>query len=232
MRIAMYDDEPIILNELQRFCTACFESAGISPTWMISSDPNQFLSDLEAFSPELILLDIDMPRLSGFDIASELLRRNIHALLIFVTNQESLVYETFQYKPFDFVRKGRYHEDLKRVLLRATQELSKETDLFTFRSGNVSVRLSFSEITHIESEGNYVKIYTCDNSYSYRSTMKEMQERFETQGFVRIHKGFLVNCKAVHLLHTDNVTLENGIQLPIGRAWADNAKQQIMRSFR
>lgn len=142
------------------------------------------------------------------------------------------IYETFQYKPFDFVRKGRYHADLKRVLLRAIQELSKETDLFTFRSGNVSVRLSFSEITHIESEGNYVKIYTCDNSYSYRSTMKEMQERFETQGFVRIHKGFLVNCKAVHLLHTDNVTLENGIQLPIGRAWADNAKQQIMRSFR
>lgn len=232
MRIAMCDDEPIILDELQRFCTTCFESAGISPTWMTSSDPNQFLDELDTFAPELILLDIDMPRLSGFDIAGELLRRNIRALLIFVTNQESLVYETFQYKPFDFVRKSRYREDLERILLRAAQELTQETDSFTFRSGNVSVRLPFSEITHLESDGNYVKIYSVTDCYPYRSTMREMQERFEAHGFVRIHKGFLVNCSAVHLLHSDSVTLENGTELPIGRAWAENAKQQIMRSFR
>ena len=173
-----------------------------------------------------------MPRLSGFDIASELLRRNIHALLIFITNQESLVYETFQYKPFDFVRKSRYQEELKRVLVRAAHELNRKTDSFVFRSGNRSVRLSFSEITHIESEGNYVKIYTNNADYAYRSTMREMQKRFEAYGFVRIHKGFLVNCNAVHLLHSDTVTLENGLQLPIGRAWAETAKQQIMRSFR
>ena len=119
MRIAMCDDEPIILDELQKFCTACYERAGISPTWLVSSDPNCFIDELEAFEPELILLDIDMPRLTGFDIAGELLQRNNRALLIFITNQESLVYETFQYKPFDFVRKSRYHEDLERVLLRA-----------------------------------------------------------------------------------------------------------------
>ena len=232
MKIAMCDDEPLILHELQRFCTAWFESVGISPIWMTSSDPNQFLSDLDVFCPELILLDIDMPRLSGFDIASELLRRNIHALLIFITNQESLVYETFQYKPFDFVRKSRYQEELKHVLVRAAHELNRKTDSFVFRSGNRSVRLSFSEITHIESEGNYVKIYTNNADYAYRSTMREMQKRFEAYGFVRIHKGFLVNCNAVHLLHSDTVTLENGLQLPIGRAWAETAKQQIMRSFR
>lgn len=62
--------------------------------------------------------------------------------------------------------------------------------------------------------------------------MREMQEQFDSHGFVRIHKGFLVNCSAVHLLHTDSITLENGTELPIGRAWAENAKQQIMRSFR
>lgn len=103
MRIAMCDDEPIILDELQKFCTACYKRAGISPTWLVSSDPNCFIDELEAFAPELILLDIDMPRLTGFDIAGELLQRNNRALLIFITNQESLVYETFQYKPFDFV---------------------------------------------------------------------------------------------------------------------------------
>ena len=112
MRIAMCDDEPIILDELQKFCTACYERAGISPTWLVSSDPNCFIDELEAFEPELILLDIDMPRLTGFDIAGELLQRNNRALLIFITNQESLVYETFQYKPFDFVRKSRYYSVL------------------------------------------------------------------------------------------------------------------------
>ena len=95
MRIAMCDDEPIILDELQKFCTACYKRAGISPTWLVSSDPNCFIDELEAFEPELILLDIDMPRLTGFDIAGELLQRNNRALLIFITNQESLVYETF-----------------------------------------------------------------------------------------------------------------------------------------
>ena len=67
MRIAMCDDEPIILDELQKFCTACYKRAGISPTWLVSSDPNCFIDELEAFAPELILLDIDMPRLTGFD---------------------------------------------------------------------------------------------------------------------------------------------------------------------
>lgn len=36
MRIAMCDDEPIILDELQKFCTACYKRAGISPTWLVS----------------------------------------------------------------------------------------------------------------------------------------------------------------------------------------------------
>ena len=210
MRIAMCDDEPIILDELQKFCTACYKRAGISPTWLVSSDPNCFIDELEAFAPELILLDIDMPRLTGFDIAGE----------------------TFQYKPFDFVRKSRYHEDLERVLLRAAHEVSARIDAFTFRSGSVSVRLPFSDITHLEADGNYVKIYTAADCYSCRSTMREMQEQFDSHGFVRIHKGFLVNCSAVHLLHTVSITLENGTELPIGRAWAENAKQQIMRSFR
>lgn len=130
MRIAMCDDEPIILDELQKFCTACYKRAGISPTWLVSSDPNCFIDELEAFAPELILLDIDMPRLTGFDIAGELLQRNNRALLIFITNQESLVYETFQYKPFDFVRKSRYHEDLERVLLRAARSIRKDRCLY------------------------------------------------------------------------------------------------------
>lgn len=174
MRIAMCDDEPIILDELQKFCTACYERAGISSTWLVSSDPNCFIDELEAFEPELILLDIDMPRLTGFDIAGELLQRNNRALLIFITNQESLVYETFQYKPFDFVRKSRYHEDLERVLLRAAHEVSARIDAFTFRSGSVSVRLPFSDITHLEADGNYVKIYTAADCYSCRSTMREI----------------------------------------------------------
>ena len=53
MRIAMCDDEPIILDELQKFCTACYKRAGISPTWQVSSDPNCFIDELEAFETEL-----------------------------------------------------------------------------------------------------------------------------------------------------------------------------------
>ena len=52
MRIAMCDDEPIILDELQKFCTACYKRAGISPTWLVSSDPNCFIDEL---LPDLIL---------------------------------------------------------------------------------------------------------------------------------------------------------------------------------
>ena len=59
--------------------------------------------------------------------------------------------------------------------------------------------------------------------------MAAVQEELEKQGFVRVHRGFLVNQAAVELLGADELKLADGSSIPIGRNYAEAARKQIMR---
>ena len=149
--------------------------------------------------------------------------------MIFVTSQDFLVYESFRYHPFGFIRKDYMQEELERVLREAKAKWESSRKRYTFRSDNKVISLFLHDILYIEAKGNYLEIHGRDEIHRVRETLAAAQEKLMPCGFVRIHKGYLVNQEAVYTVGADTCLLTDETELPIGRSFREQAREILMR---
>ncbi len=223
--IFICDDEQKILSDISQKVTAMLPDASVSEF----SDGNALLSAITDGSCDILLTDIDMPGSSGLDIARLLADMQKKPLLVFVTSHDELVYDSLQFHPFGFVRKGHMDRELPGILADCVEELDSREKHFCFHTASAGVKLQLDEILYFESEGNYLKLMAKDGEYRFRSTLSAVENTVSGCGFVRIHKGFLVNQAAVRILSPYEAELSGGARLPIGRSYAESARKQIMR---
>ena len=233
MQIAVCDDEIKILEEIVAFIQKEFPGNKVQTF----SDGQAFLSSVRATpdaEPDLVLLDIDMPGMSGMELAAELTSEKVRTLIVFVTAHDELVYDSFKYHPFAFVRKKYLQEELRNVIRDCQKEIEGRTSKkrFVFQNGSQMVNLAQSEILYFEGQANYLAIHTVDGEYRMRSTMSAVEKELGDSGFLRIHKGFLVNLEHVRILKTEGLELDNGGLLPIGKSYSEAAKKSILRFMR
>ncbi len=228
MRIYLCDDE---LKMREEIAAGVREHLPMAEVQDFSSGA-ALLQALQQEVCDVLLLDIDMPGLSGMEVASRLAGMTKKPLLIFVTGHDELVYESFQYHPFGFVRKQFLQTELGKVLKDCVAELEQKERFFYFRTPEGENRLLLSDIQYFESEGNYLKVYAGKGQYRFRSTIGAVETALAGDGFLRLHKGFLVNQEAVRLFGAENVELADGTVLPVGKTYGDSAKQQFMRYLR
>lgn len=228
MKLYLCDDEVKMLEEISERVKMQFPSAEVKAF----SAATELLYRLKEENCDVLLLDIDMPKISGMEVAQRLAELPKKPLLVFVTGHDELVYESFRYHPFGFVRKQFIAEELGKVLEDCQKELLQERKHFNFRMTGKEVCLAMSEIMFFESEGNYLKVHTEKEEYRFRSTIGAVEASLTEEGFLRIHKGFLVNQRAIRLFGTEAVELIDGSKISVGKTYAESAKQQFMRYLR
>ncbi len=229
LNIAICDDEAFICDLYREKVADFMHRQGVEAKITTFHESVAFLNTLQEESFELILLDIDMPEVTGLQIAERMGSLPQKPLLVFVTNQDALVYETFQYHPFSFIRKSFLEAELEKVLAQALSELRAGGQKFAFKNGKETVAVLRSDILYFEAEGNYLVMHTKQAVYRMRDTMTRLENELDKKGFVRIHKGFLVNQEAVYKLGNEEVVLSDGGILPIGRSNRDQTKERLMR---
>ena len=231
MKIAVCDDESKILEEITTFIQKEFP---LNKTEAFS-DGQTFLSSLKASTgrePDVLLIDIDMPGMNGMEVAAALAQEKAQTLIVFVTAHDELVYDSFKYHPFAFVRKKYLEVELRAVLKDCQKEIDSRSKRFVFQNASQTINLAQSEILYFEGQANYLAIHTTGDEYRMRSTMTAVEKELGNSGFLRIHKGFLVNLAHIKILKSENLELDNGELLPIGKSYSDEAKKSILRFMR
>lgn len=228
MKIYICDDEEKILQDLSVLVSSCCPDSRIQTF----SSGIELINCLYKQECDILLLDIDMPDINGMEAAQKLLALQKKPILVFVTSHDELVYESFQYHPFGFIRKRFYKEELPKLLQECVEELKKQVQHFCFQRGGRNIRLLLSEISYFEADGNYLKVFTKQGEYRFRSTMTAVEHTLQSFGFIRIHKGFLVNQEMIKTINSEETELLDGTKLPIGKVYAESAKRHVMRYMR
>ena len=228
LRILICDDERRMLSLIAEKVSACLPESDIR----IFSSGAELLKCLQAETCDILLLDIDMPDITGLEIAGQLSLSEKRPLLIFVTSHDELVYDSFQYHPFAFVRKSCFDREIKPVLEDCVRELQHRERHFCFRWEGKRVCLLLSELFYFEAEGNYLHVFSKTGQYRFRSTIASVENTLAGCGFIRIHKGFLINQAAVRLFNAKEVELFDGTLLPLGKSYAKTAEAQFLRYLR
>ena len=223
-KIMICDDEEKMLSDIAGLTAEIISDSDISSY----RNGRELLPAMKDRSCDILLLDIDMPELSGLDIARYLSDLSARPLLIFVTSHDELVYDSLQFHPFGFVRKSHLTQELPAMLADASKEISGRDKHFCFHSPEGDVKMKLDDIRYFESDGNYIKLFSSEE-YRFRDTMASLENALAGNGFVRIHKGFLVNQSAVKVINPDECVLDDNTRLPIGRSYSETARKQLMR---
>lgn len=232
IKIAVCDDEKRVLSEINRKLQEEFERLNCQADVFQTNNPFELLEHIKINSVDVMFLDIDMPSLSGMDIAQFLMDNDANTLLVFVTSHDALVYQSFKYHPFGFIRKSHFNEEIGAVVRSLIVELQKKSEYFSFKTNEGFFKVLFTDILYFDSKSNYINLHLDDNLYKFRGTITSLENKLSLKGFIRTHKGFLVNQQHVFAIKGDDIELSNKEILPIGRTNRENVKKTILRYMR
>lgn len=233
MKVLIADDEPLVRETLRKHL------AMLEPNAMIfeAGSGDAALEVILTERPDVAFLDIRMPGLDGFEVV-EGIDANQMPVTVFVTAYDEFALRAFDVaaidyllKPFELQRVARAWERALAMvgkqaaggqLQAALRRLRASTDdeRLSLRVGNRTVLVPVREVDYIRSEGNYVQVVADGRAILLRETMRDLAERLEPHGFVRIHRTALVNFERVRELRARGpekwfAVLADGTRLPV-----------------
>ncbi|MDY3081139.1 MAG: LytTR family DNA-binding domain-containing protein, partial [Candidatus Enterosoma sp.] len=159
---------------------------------------------------------------------------NSDITIIFISSKEERVFDTFKVKPFAFVRKSNFLTDITDVIDRflLTAKENSEDHKLSVISHGVRFTESIKDIVYIEGKGIYQIVHFAQKErklLEISSRMEALEEQLSPHGFLRIHKGYLVNFSFISAIDNDNtLKLRSGEVLPISRRKTMEVKKQFL----
>ena len=179
---------------------------------------------------DILILDIDLPDLNGFEVARRLKTAYPDLLLLFFTAHAQYVFDSFQFQPFRYIRKEHVHKELCMALDAACETLhQRRTSSIVLKTEDLNRTVKVSEIMYFELEDRRCNVYLKDgNVLNVRKTIKGLISEINSTSFVQIHSGAAINIKYIKSFTNYTITLDNDIRLVVSRRHIKSVKGAIM----
>ena len=243
IKTILIDDEPLA-RDIVRYYLKEFPEIEIVAE---CSDGFEGVKAIAQFKPDLIFLDIQMPKINGFEMMELLEYR---PAVIFTTAFDEFAIKAFEVNAVDYLLKPieqqRFRSAIQKLSTRlASDENEKTAQLLSEVSLNASQRnrvvvkkdgvikiIATSDIRYLETNDDYVKISTAEGSYQKNKTMSFFEKTLDPEQFIRIHRSYLINMSEVTKIELKEkesyvVLLKSGIWLPVSKTGYVKLKQAL-----
>lgn len=182
---------------------------------------------------DLIILDIEMPEMNGFDFIGSL---DFPPNIIIVTSAEEYALKAFDFNVVDYLLKpvsyGRFCKAIdKTIRYYSRKEVSNTGDEEIFiKKGSSLVKLKLKDIIYIEALENYVTLTTNDDKFTIHFTMKAIESQVPSGIFIRVHRSFIINKSMIQAIKENSLDLTVGDtikSIPVGKSFRDDLLNDI-----
>ncbi len=239
LKVLIADDEPLARRHLRAILEADSDVDVIGEA-ANGSEAIQMIGDL---SPDLVLLDVQMPEVDGFNVIAQLDPEHL-PMVIFVTAYDSYAIKAFDVHAIDYVLKPVARDRLLRSVLLAKTRVTatasaahtarfrqfvddiaatQRSDRLAIRVDGKHVLVSMDSIDWVEALDDYVRIHTGKTSHLVRGTLGSFHSRLPAP-FMRVHRSAIVNTSRIREVFPNaqgnyRITLMDGTRLPSGRSY-------------
>lgn len=239
MKVVLVDDEPLARKVLRKYCEQ------IPEIEILGECENGFeaVKMIEEKSPDLIFLDVQMPKLNGFEVLELLVEP---PKVIFSTAFDEYAVKAFDanaidylLKPFLFERFQQAYEKVKRLevgkyALGERKQLihPNEKQRIVIKEGEKINIIPLEDVVYIEAYDDYVKLHTTTTRFVKKQTMSYYEKTLPSDQFVRIHRSSIVSIDRLQGIEAiENgryqVLLTTGVRLPISRSAYPDLKSRL-----
>ena len=249
-RVLLVDDHPIVRQGISRILAT--EISGLLLAEAV--DGRSAIDQIRRLTPELVLLDIQMPELDGLEVIREVGPAQMPAV-VFVTAYDEHALAAFEVHAFDYILKPvsreRFTQAIDRVVglirseapgaerpLEALIEVMRSErsalDRIAVKADGRVVFIRVTEIDWIEADDDLVRIHAGKAVHAHRSTLTHLEERLPASKFLRIHRSTLVNVDRIREIQPwfqgDWVLiLSDGTRLHSGKSYRAKVREYIER---
>ncbi|HEX8265675.1 MAG TPA: LytTR family DNA-binding domain-containing protein [Pyrinomonadaceae bacterium] len=249
IKTLIVDDEPLARKRIKQLL------AGETDVEIVGEcgDGKSAIAAVRDLQPDLVFLDVEMPRASGIEVLENSDLNSLPAV-VFVTAYDEFTIRAFDFHAVDYLLKPFSEDRFRESINRARRQINQKNkqavterfaDLFDYLKHNRNylerlivnakdrlITLPVDEIDWIKTYGNYLKIYTGSKSYLLRETMNNFSVRLDPQKFVRIHRATLVNLDRIKEFQPMfggqyTVVLRDGTELTLSRSY----RQEVLSRF-
>jgi two-component system LytT family response regulator len=241
IRTIIIDDEPLATGIIQEFLMKFPQFEVIE----VCQDGFQGLKAINHHKPDLIFLDVQMPKITGFEML-ELLDEP--PAVIFTTAFDQYALKAFDAKAMDYLLKpfseARFQQAIDRFLEsrgKASEEVDEGEGLshMAEKSNRLVVRVKndikiipIAEVSYFEADDDYVTIHTPGGKYLKKMTMKALEESLDSAKFARVHRSFIINLNGITGIEpyerdTYLVNLLAGEQIPVSKTGYARLRQVL-----
>ena len=242
IKTLIIDDEPLAAGLVQEYLMDFPQFEVLE----VCHDGFQGLKAIQQHQPDLIFLDIQMPKITGFELL-ELLDEP--PSVIFTTAFDQYALKAFDAKAMDYLLKPfspeRFAQAVSRFLefFERNQEKESVKDselrLLAEKSNRLVVRVKndikiipVGEVSHFEAEDDYIAIHTAEGKFLKKMTMKHLEESLDPGKFSRVHRSFMINLQHVSGIEpyerdTYLVKLRQGQKIPVSKTGYARLRQVL-----
>lgn len=241
MRILLVDDEDLARQRLRALLARRpdFEVVGEC------SNGSEAVTAIRTITPDVVLLDVQMPELDGFDVISEIGAHNMPAV-IFTTAFDDYAIDAFEVGAVDYLLKPIDEERFNRTLDRAVRRfreaagestgaqisaLLRKLSSMSWSGGRFAVKvrgkilfLDPAEIYWIQARDDVARVHLADSAYDVREPLSHLEARLPASSFLRVHRSVIVNTSHIRAAEPFDqgdqmLILRNGKRITTGRSY-------------
>lgn len=164
---------------------------------------------------DILLLDIEMEKIDGVELARRIRRENEAVQIIFITGYTEYISEGYEVAALHYLVKPVKEEKLFSVLDRAVHNLAKNEKALVLSHGSEVLRVPLFSIRYLEVQQNYVTVHA-DEEVTVKKTLGEFEKELDER-FYRLGRSFIVNLTQIYKISKKEVFLKDGTVLPLPR---------------
>lgn len=235
------DDEPLAREIVKEYLESFPDITLVAEC----NDGFEGVKAISQYQPQLIFLDIQMPKISGFEML-ELLDEP--PAVVFTTAFDEYAIRAFEANAIDYLlkpfSKERFEQALQKFLFHKNEQQEKlnsfiDSSKNTFQQNRIVIKdgskiriIPLHEVIMLEAADDYVKIFTKDGHFLKKKTMQTFESALPAEQFVRIHRSYLVNISQITRIdpmEKDNhiVLLKSGQQVPVSKSGYQKLKRAL-----
>ena len=196
------------------------------------NDATEALGYLNNTQIDLLLLDIEMPDMSGLELTQKLGKQR--PLIIFTTAKKDYAVEAFELSVVDYLIKPIALPRLKQAIDKATEalesnkeEVKVEDQGFVFVKDNgILKRISIDDILFLEAMGDYVKVHTAQKFHVVHATLKSIEEKLPASKFIRVHRSYIVAINKIDYIQEGTISIGK-TSIPVADTHKSNLNKRL-----
>ena len=225
MRIAICDDNIKELASYSKVLSQFIEKHKLTGTIIEKYESgDDLLKEWKWDKQSILFLDIYMPGTKGVDVAKVLREQGYEGKIIFLTASTKEVFDAFDVDAFHYLVKGTISQQkIEEVFLNVFNYMNEDTQRYITLSRGGDIRnVPLKSISHFELKNRITTVYYDDESFAFYSPLERIEKMLEGEGFVRIHRAYIVAISKINRYENKELQLVDGANLPISSKYQKN----------